>query len=870
MRLAATVLSLSVAVGASQAADPPIGRLSRDVRPVSQAIALDLDPRNADYTGSIDAVLDVAKSVRSFTFHSEAIDLLTLTLTGEGTASTPIPLVFAPSGDDQITASAAKPIPKGRYTLHIDFKNNFDTEAKGLYRLKVGDAWYAFTQFEAIDAREAFPCWDEPSFKIPYRMTLTVPADQIAIANTEVDHAVEKDGKRTTVFKPTRPLPSYLLAVAAGPFELVPIPGTSIPTRIVTVKGQSRLAGTAVALTPPLLAAVEKYFGSRYPYEKLDLLAVPEYWYGAMENPGAITFVDRVLLLEPKAVDSEATERFVVTTTHEIAHMWFGDLVTMAWWDDLWLNESFASWMEDKITAEVHPELDTLVGEVKTAQRVMTLDSLLTTRAMRQPVRTMDSLLQSADALAYSKGAAVLHMIERWVGPEAFRAGVLQYLKAHADGNATADDLWNSLSAASGKDVAAALSSFLDRPGVPLVAAELLPEGRVKLTQSRFVNAGATPPPGQTWKIPVTLRYPVGAATKTQTVLLTSGSQTIRLESKTTPAWIHPNADESGYYRWSVPAETFSTMASQAQSILNTRERVGFLGNALALLASGQLRGEDYVKMLQAFASDPDPEVVGNVLAGLGKIRGTFFAEGRDAEFAPFVRKTLAPALARFGAVKQAGEPERVTALRPDLLETLGDAGRDDGVLTEMEKVAAAYLTDPASVDPSLAEKAIQLSAIRGDAALFDRYRARFETATVPADRRRFLSALGNFRDPALADRARAYVFEGPLRPQEVLSIPRIQAMIPTEAGKVYAWMTEHYADLAARIPADFMVFMPYFAEGCSSERVAAAKTFFAEPEHAPPGTSKELSRVAESVGDCVTLDSREGASVRRYATTVR
>jgi alanyl aminopeptidase len=306
MRLAATVLVLSVAVGASQAAAQPIGRLSRDVRPVSQAIALDLDPRNADYTGSIDAVLDVVKPVRSFAFHAEAIDLLTLTLTGEGIPSKPIPLVFAPSGDDQVTATAAKSISKGRYTLHIDFKNNFDTEAKGLYRLRVGDAWYAFTQFEAVDAREAFPCWDEPSFKIPYRMTLTVPAEHTAIANTEPDRVFEKDGKRTTVFKTTRPLPSYLVAVAVGPFDIVPVPGTSIPARIVTVRGQSRLAGTAVALTPPLLAAVERYFGSRYPYESSDLPRGSGMWYGAMENPGAITFVDRVLLLEPKAVDSEA------------------------------------------------------------------------------------------------------------------------------------------------------------------------------------------------------------------------------------------------------------------------------------------------------------------------------------------------------------------------------------------------------------------------------------------------------------------------------------------------------------------------------------------------------------------------------------
>ena len=258
------------------------------------------------------------------------------------------------------------------------------------------------------------------------------------------------------------------------------------------------------------------------------------------------------------------------------------------------------------------------------------------------------------------------------------------------------------------------------------------------------------------------------------------------------------------------------------------------------------------------------------MLAGLNKIRETFFAEGRDAALAPFVRRTLAPALARFGAAKSEGEPARVTVLRPELLETLGDAGRDEAVLAEMESLAAAYLADPASVDPALADAAIRLSAIRGDTAMFDLYRARFEAAHVPAERRRFLSALGNFRDPALADRARAYVFAGPLRPQEVLSIPRVQGAVPSEAAQTFAWMTGHYDELAARIPSDFMVFMPYFAAGCSSERVATAEAFFADPKHSPPGTSTELSRIAETVADCVGLDAREGESVRRYTTANR
>jgi alanyl aminopeptidase len=870
MRCAVAVVVAFVSIGVVRAVPAPIGRLGKDVVPVSQAIVLDLDPRKTDYSGSVEIVLDVKRPVRSFRFHAEAIDLLELNLTRPGRSSKPIRLAAKASADGQVEVVADREIPKGRNILRIEFHNDFDTRAKGLYRLQVAGTWYAFTQFEAIEAREAFPCWDEPAFKIPYRLTVTVPVADAAISNTAEESVVEHDGKRTTIFKATRPLPSYLLAVATGPFEFVPIPGTSIPARVVTAKGQSAYAGQAVAMTPPILAALERYFGSRYPYEKLDLLAVPEYWYGAMENPGAITFVDSLLLLDPATVDDAARESLAVVTAHEIAHMWFGDLVTMAWWDDLWLNESFASWMEDKITAEVFPEFNAPVDQLKSAQSVMGLDSLLSTRALRQPVASMDSLLQSADALAYSKGSAVLHMVEGWIGSPAFRSGVLAYLKSHADANATADDLWNALSKASKQDVRAVLTSFLDQPGVPLVTVEPLPGGRAKLKQTRFLNAGAVAPRAQLWRIPVTLRYPGGSGTTTQHVLLTRAEQIVALATGTTPAWIHPNADEAGYYRWSVPSEVFTRLGSDAGRTLDTRERVGFLGNASALLRAGELRGDDYVRVIEAFASDPDPEVVGNVVAGLEITRETFFAEGRETAFAPFVRLTLASAMQRFGAVKQSGEPETVTVLRPRLLEALGDAGRDETVLSTMERLAGAYVADAASVDPSLADTAIALSAIRGDAALFDLYRERFEAAQAPTERRRFLSALGNFRDPALADRALDYVFTGPLRPQEIMVIPRTMGAVPAEQAKTFAWMTAHYDEIAARLPSDFMVFMPRFADGCSSARIDAAKVFFAEPKHAPPGTTTELSRVEESVGDCVGLDAREGESVRRYTTVVR
>jgi alanyl aminopeptidase len=870
LRCAAAVFSSVLALAASASPPAPIGRLDQDVVPFSQSITLDLDPRQPDYTGWVEIVVDVKIPVRSFRLHAEELQLGSITLTGPGSSSSAMSLTAKAIDGGQIKVVAARTIRPGRYRLRIDFSNNFDTRAKGLYRLKVADTWYAFTQFEAIEAREAFPCWDEPAFKIPFRMTVTVPASDAVISNTPVTTEVEHDGKRTTLFATTRPLPSYLLAVATGPLEFVTIPGTSIPARVATTKGQSGLTGQAVALTPPILSALERYFGSRHPYEKLDLVAVPEYWYGAMENPGAITFVDRLLLLDPATVDDDSRERLAVVTAHEIAHMWFGDLVTMAWWDDLWLNESFASWMEDKITTEVFPEFNAPVDQLKSAQRVMGIDSLLSTRAMRQPVASVDSLLQSADALAYSKGSAVLHMVEDWIGPQSFRAGVLLYLKEHADGNATAGDLWNALSTASKQDVKAVLSTFLDQPGVPIVTLEPLEGNRVKLKQARFLNAGAVAPRAQLWRIPVALRYPDGTGTKTQRVLLTKPEQIVALETPSVPAWVHPNADEAGYYRWSVPATMFASLAADAGRVFDTRERVGFLGNASALLSAGRLRGDDYVRLVESFASDPDPEVIGSVVVGLRVIRETFFAEGHEAAFAPFVRRTLAPSLQRFGAEKKPGEPESVTALRPELLEMLGDAGQDEAVLAAMEAMAREYVANPTSVEPSLADTAIEMSAIRGDAGLFNLYRERFEAAKIPGERRRFLSALGNFRDPPLVDRALEYVFAGPLRPQEVLVIPRVMGDIPAEQAKTFAWMTAHYEQLSQRLPPEFMVYMPYFADGCSSKRVDAAKTFFAEPTHAPPGTSKEMDRVAEAVGDCVVLDQREGDSVRRYTTESR
>jgi aminopeptidase N len=863
-----TMLAAGLLIGwatVASAEQQEILRLRQDVVPRSQSIRLDLDPRNKDYAGSVAIVLEVRRAARSFDFHAEDLTLGAAKLTRD-TGGGAIPITVSPAGGEGIvTATADRELAPGRYTLSIEFTNDFDTRAVGLYRLETGGAAYAFTQFEAVDARKAFPCWDEPAFKIPYGMTLVVPESDAAFANTPEESSSTADGKRTIVFRKTRPLPSYLLAVAVGALDTVPIPGTSVPARVVFPKGQGALAADAVRMTPPILEALERYFGSRHPYEKIDLVAVPEYWYGAMENPGLITFRDERLLLDPERGTDSQKEQLAVYLAHELAHMWFGDLVTMAWWDDLWLNESFASWMEDKITAEVYPRFQTKTAQIGAMQRAMASDAQLSTRAMRQPVKSVSSLLQSADLLAYTKGSSVLAMTESWLSAESFRKGVLAYLREHEDGNATGDDLWRALSKASGKDVSSVLRSFLDQPGVPLVAATPLSGGRVRLRQSRFLNAGTKAKEPQLWRIPVVLKYPAGDGVREQRVLLTQTEAVFKLDGGGSPAWVHPNAGEAGYYRWSLPKETFAALTTAATSALTPRERMGLVGNASALLEAGELSGDAYVRLLEAFASDPDPLVAGAVAEALQGVREAFFSEADDPGFAAFVRRTLRPALDRIGMTPREGEPDSVTSLRPNLLQVLGEWGRDEEVLVQARRWTEAYLADPASVPPSLATAALKLAACRGDAALFDTLKARFEATKVPTERTRFLAALANFRDPALVDRSLAYVFAGPLRPQETMSIPRGVAGAPKGRDKAWMWMTANYDKIAARISPEFLVFMPYFAMGCSERRLDAAKAFFAVTEHAPAGTAMELAKVEEAVTDCARLNTREGDAVRRY-----
>lgn len=838
-------------------------RLGERIVPVFQTIDLTIDPRRPGYEGVVEIDVEVREATDRFRIHAEGMTFGALWMRpadgGDGPALRP-----EEDTEDTVWLRADRTIRPGAYRLHIGFANAFDTTAVGLYRLDhAGDA-YAFTQFESDDAREAFPSFDEPAFKIPFQVTLRTPVDDVAITNTPALRERVSGGWRHTTFARTKPLPTYLLAIAVGPFDLVDMPGLGVPGRVVTPRGQGHLAVTARDETPAILRALERYFDRPYPYAKLDLIAVPEFWPGAMEHPGAITYRDTALLLDPDTLTPSQRGLLVRWTAHELAHQWFGNFVTMEWWDDLWLNESFADWMGDRIAEEVRPALRTGERQLAGTQGTLRGDARPSSKAIRRPITSGDQLMESV-GVTYQKGKLVLGMFEHWMGEGVFRRGVLDYLEANAWGNAAADDLWRALDAASGRDVSSALAGFLEQPAYPMLTVERAGAGTIRVTQQRFRAAGVDVPP-LAWKVPMVVRYRDGGQTRTATLLLDEAERTFELPADGPIEWIYPNGGARGYYRWNLGARDWRALAAAARTSLEPRERIEFLGNAGALVDAGDMHADAYLATLLDFADDARPTVSSSVMAGVGRMRGSFPDEDLENAFAVYGRTLLAPLLDRLGMERREGEEEDATTLRPQVLAALGTWGEDEAVRAEAERRTAAYLEDESAVDPTLAGTWLDVAARRGDRALWDTFEERYRAATVPRERSRYLGLLGGFEDPAIREHALDYVLHEKLAPQETFTIPMAQMGLgEEEQDRVVDWVLDHYDALAARVPPPNRAFFPFLGSGCDQARWERVRAFFSIPENQVPGTTSQMRRIDDSVADCLALRAREGAALREY-----
>ena len=849
------------AADAAEPADPQ--RLTRDVIPLAQAVSLTLDPNLDDFAGSTRIDLRITTASSSFRLHALGPVISSATLRDLAGRSVPLAVAITEAKLGLVTLTAPTPLRPGGYVLELAFTGKYARNSLGLYKtVNQGDA-YLFTQFEANHARQAFPCWDEPGFKIPWQLSLTVPAGLEVVANAAPAQESRAGAMKTVHFGRTPPMPSYLVALAAGPLEYVDVPGLAVPGRIVTPRGQTGLAGEIARISPEILARLEDYFGVPYPYAKLDQVAVPEFAFGGMENAGLITYRSTLVLAEPGRISFGAQRGMATLVAHELAHMWFGDLVTMAWWDDLWLNESFASWMAAKIVMQTNPEYRLELSEINGTHQAMRTDALPSVGPVRRRLQAKDDPEQILDELTYNKGQAILTMIESWIGPEKFRAAMRLYFERHAWGNTTAEDLWRAFGAVTGEDIPTLISAFMERPGLPLVSVTQEDGGRLRLTQRRFSNLGTTAAPGR-WQVPVVLQWSVGGRVQRQRVLLQDESMTIEAPGLANAEWIHPNADEAGYYRWNLSPSLNTRLARHAAQ-LSPRERVGLLENTSALLNGGQLAGDEYLSFIAAFAGDKEPEVTQKIAAQLAGVRATLVPAEQREHFDQFSASLLRPALTRIGLKPVAGEPAHVTPLRSSLLGTLGRQGRDPEVIALARELTARYLANPREVDPALVNVALEVAAHHGDAALWETFRTALERTKSPLDRNRLLGTLGGVRDEAVVEKALEYALHGPLNSTEFMRIPYGIAGQPGRRERVVNWVIQHYAALTARMPAHAIANLITIGEGNDPALFERLRQFLLDPARRISAADPNITKATERMAQRALLKEKESANVVRF-----
>ena len=838
-------------VAAKPAPTPPELRLPTNVRPVRNTVDLTLDPTKEDFTGTITTELAIAQPTDVIWLNGNEIAIAKATV-GDQVATVAYP------SKDLIALTFARPLAAGTATMQIAYSGKAHVDdGDGIYRAQEAGDWYAFTQFESTDARQAFPTFDEPSFKVPWQLTLHTKQPLVALSNTPVtSEKPEANGMKAVSFAETKPLPSYLVAFAVGPFESVDAGKTSsgAPIRIVFPHGRAADAAYPAKVTAELLERLEHYFGTPYPYPKLDMLAVSVFNAGAMENPGLITFRQELLLTKPDELTQGRQEAYAITATHEMAHQWFGDYVTLAWWDDTWLNESFASWMEGKIVGEWKPEWDLDIEAVATKSSVMGQDSLDTARAIHQPIKNMGDIESSFDGITYGKGEVVLRWIERTVGADTFQKGVRAYLAKHAWGNATYDDFVSTMGEAAGSDLHPMFDSFVKQSGVPLVSFELsCAKGApptLALSQQRYKPTGSQIDPDRTWSIPVCVRWGAGKATGRDCTTLTAKTGTLALSAKTCPAWVLPNEGEVGYYRALPKGDMRDHLLAHARD-LTLAERVGLVGDVNALVSSGDIPTGTALSLVGDLAKDKSRHLV-DVSIGIVAEVDELVPDKLRPNYERFIRKLYQTRAHELGWQAKPGEGNDTKELRPELLRLVAGEGKDPALIAEAKTLAWKWLDDHKAVQPELVATVLNVAARNGDQKLFERIHKDALAAKDRQERQRLIRALGGFRDPAILKQVLAILLTNEFELREAGGLLQGGMQDPHTREQTFAFLQQHFDEISEKLPPMFRPYMAYFAVGlCDDSRAADIKAFLEPRMKKIDGGDHALAQAMEQLSLC-------------------
>jgi len=783
--------------------DPVPYRLPRTIVPERYDLTLTPDLAGACFAGEAHIRVNVTEPVGQVVLNAVELNILTAEfISSEGERLTAT--VSYDEAEERAIIALSGTAEAGQWELDTTFTGVLNDKLHGFYRSTFRDGEgveqvIATTQFEATDARRAFPCWDEPDFKATYAVTLIVDSELTAISNGAV--LEDKDlgnGKRQVTFAETMPMSTYLVAFVVGPFEFTEAAMVdAVPIRLAAIRGKGHLADFGLEAAAHALGFLANYFGIAYPHDKLDHVAIPDFAFGAMENLGCVTYRETALLVDPAAASRLELDRVAQVVAHETAHMWFGDLVTMKWWNGIWLNEAFATFMELLTVDAFRPDWEVWTSFGVSRGAALGVDGLTSTRPVEFAVGRPEEAEAMFDILTYQKGAAVLRMLEQYLGPEPFRQGISRYLTEHSYGNTETTDLWDAIEAASGEPARSVMDSWINQGGYPLVSVGLSPDGRsLTLSQRRFLYRGDDS--GERWQVPVNLRLSAAGEVTSDRVLLTGEAMEVPVPAPLD--WVVVNAGAWGFYRVRYEESLLRPLRAAMHEELSPLERLTLVSDTWAATFAGHAPLTDFLSLVAQMPVERDPDVWGATLGPLGLL-DRIVADADRPQLRAFVRAVTRPALDQLGWDPIAGEPERTGTLRARLLSAVGTLGADPDVRAEARSRFDRFLADPASLAPDLVSAVLAIVAYSGGEAEYELLYERFRAAATPQDEIRFLYALAAPDNPDLLRRTLDLSLSGEVRSQDAPYL--IGALVGSRAGAGPAWsfIEENWSAIRARFP---------------------------------------------------------------------
>ncbi|HUQ08579.1 MAG TPA: M1 family aminopeptidase [Kofleriaceae bacterium] len=847
--------------------DPGL-RLPRDVDIQSYALQLDIDPAQSTMHGVVAISGAVARETSTVWLHAENLTIreAIAKVGGKDVALKPDTTV-APG---KLALQSFRPLPPGPITIVIRYDAPLaETETAGTFRQPVGDDWYVFTQHEAISARRSVPCLDEPDSKVPWRVEIKAPSPLVVVANAPAERDVPDGAFHTVTFAPTEPLPPYLIAYAVGPFDIVDAGKSAggTPHRILTLKGRAAEARYAAALMPKITTELEKWFGMPHPFPKLDSITIPAtVGFGAMENPGLITYKESLLLL-PEDATPVRRSRLLGLAAHEIAHQWFGNLVTPVYWDDIWLNESFASWLPEKIVTAIEPTWRLPVDATDGREDALSSDGLASARRIRQPIAGEGDIVTAFDRITYAKGSTVLRLFEQRVGAERFQAGVRAYMTKFARKNATAADFLAAIDeAAPDSGAGAAMATFLDQAGAPrLTAAIECPKGGqagVRLAQSRFLPPGAGTAAAQTWTLPVCLSAGTQKAEQQACVTMTQAETFVPLAE--CPTWVWPNSGGVGYWRTSMDVAGWGALRTAGWKYLDAAERVSAAHDLFAATGAGELDVAVALDLVPVLVAENNRQAIGAAVGLIERVDPWVPAADRP-KFEAWVRKQLGKKANALGWLPKKGDDIQKDAMRGRVVSVTATIGADPA----LRKAAVKLARDWRKL-PEAARGDVLSAAVRADPKLVDTLIADFVAETSRSKRADLARALAWPGDPQKLAPALALTIDPAIDIRDSLAILQGAVAHDEQRAIAMAFALEHFDALVARLPGEYATgLVGVLAAGCDAEAVAR-KDVAEQRLGQLRGARRRIDQAWERIDQCIARKAAVEPALATWLTRVR